>query len=335
MIQRRVMEGSRMLGLIDSLGNFVRPRPSVMYDPARALDRFSAIESEFETMLAAVSKRIGSQRIIAPRAEPAPIAAPKSDEERRRRKETAHRAMRADIEAKHASLRTALTPADLDDIVAFLQQLNDVVRSGRDSLMVIPRVRCAVTQRLRAEAGAIALDRLLARLRRKGLSWPHPAWYYPGASHGDIEASKQRRMSDVRTAFVGYGLERIAERAQGIVRGWGGDYPDRGSLLWRESVLVGVAAATWGRLLQHFVELVRQDGDLLLSRIEESVGERLPRLHAVLDGGLASVPEAQEVFAASLRILDVMIPEIAWQLVKARLPRVHLESRAEASVACS
>jgi hypothetical protein len=191
-------------------------------------------------------------------------------------------------------------------------------------------VRHAVTERLRAEAGAMAMDRLLARLKRRSLIWPAPAHCAPGASHEEVDAARRRRMSNVRAAFVEYDLERIAERAQGIVWGWGGDYPDRGSLLWRESVLIGVAATIWGRLLQHFVELLRQDADLLLSRIEELIGARLPVLQSALDRETAPTSETRAALASSLRVLDEVIPEMGWQLVSARLPRVRISPSLEA-----
>ena len=318
-----------MRGLIGSLGQLFRSRDAKASERARAVGGFAKVESDFETMLAALEERIERQQSLACRTDPQSIGQDRAAEKLRRKAE-AQRAMRADIEAMHARLRTGLAHADLNDISVFLRSLAEFARTGRDSHALLPRVRHAVTDRLRAEAGPMAMDRLLARLKRRSLTWPAPAHLHPGASHEAVEAARRRRIGSVRAAFVEYDLERIAERAQGIVWGWGADYPDPGSLLWRESVLVGVAAAIWGRLLQHFVELLRQDADLLLARIEELIGAKLPVLHAALDAETASTSKAQEALASSLRVLDEIIPEIGWQLVSARLPRVRVLPSIEA-----
>ncbi len=326
----RSSEGRGVRGILDSLGHLFR-HASEAPRPIPVNRSFADVELEFEQALAALRKRIETRRPAVRGPGPHATTAQELAQERQRRKADAHRRMRADIEGMHVVLRTGLTGADLDDGVAFLLGLHAASREGRDAHALIFRARHAIAQRLRAEAGAMALDRVLAKLRRKHLRWPDPRPSHPRESHEEIEAARRRRMGDVRAAFVAYGLERIAERARGVVWGWGGDYPDRGSPLWRESVLVGVAAGIWARLLQHFVGLLRQDEDLLLSRASESPGQKLPALHAVLDDGSAPVWEAREAVASSLQLLDETIPQIAWQLVQARLPRARPGFALEAS----
>jgi hypothetical protein len=328
-MSEREVESSRVLRLIDAIGQLFRLREGVD-DHALEMGAFARTEREFDSVLAALRGRMEERRPPGWCRDLQCATAEHLAEEKMRRKIVAHGAMREDIEQMHVRLRTGLRRADLNDIIAFLKGLDAFAGAGRDSHALLPRVRHGITQRLRAEAGAMALDRLHVRLKRQGLRWPDPPRYQPHATREDIELSRLRRMSDVRVAFVAYRLERIADRAQGVVWGWGGDYPDRESVLWRESVLVGVAAALCGQLLQHFLELLRQDGDLLLARIEESVGERLPTLRALLDSGAFLVPEAQQVISRSLRVLDEGIPEVAWQLVYARLPRSPVRSAARA-----
>ena len=137
----------------------------------------------------------------------------------------------------------------------------------------------------------------------------------------NVIASHRRRLDEVRENFLTYGFARIAERVQGIVSGWGGDYPDRGSALWEESVLKGVAAALWGRLLGDFVELLERNRERLLSRAENTVGKELFALHAVLEGGGASIAQTTEAIANSLRVIDEVVPGITWELVRSELPQ--------------
>jgi hypothetical protein len=111
----------------------------------------------------------------------------------------------------------------------------------------------------------------------------------------------------------------------GIVRGWGADYPDRGTPLWEECALEGVAAGIRAQLVRDFVELLRREQDALLARVEASVGKELAGLQATLHGGVQSIEQASEAVASSLRVLDQMVPEIAWQQVRAQLPQARGE----------
>ncbi len=309
---------------LESLGRLFRLR----HDPAGEVAErapadggFAKLEADFEAAIGTLTKRMDEKRRVARRTMPQNLTVHELAEERQRRKDVAHHAMREDIEEMHVELRTGLSPEDLSDIVAFLEELDHFSKEGRGSLALIPRARYAITLRLRAEAGVLATDRLILRLQRRGIDWPDPTLHHPHATAEEIEASRRRRLRDVRRAFLAYDLERIAERIQGIVWGWGGDYPDRGTPLWRECVLVGVAAGIWGRLIQHLVELVRQDREVLLARTQEALGDEVAILQAAIDCDSTSLEECKEVVSSSLRAIDEIVPEIAWQLVRTRLPR--------------
>jgi hypothetical protein len=135
----------------------------------------------------------------------------------------------------------------------------------------------------------------------------------------ELESSQRRRLGDTRATFLTYELGRIAERLQGIVSGWGADYPDRGSHLWQESVLKGVACAIWGRLIEDFVEKLEHDREHLLTRTERFMGNELAALRAALENRTGSIAETTDAVARALRVLDEVVPEIAWELVRARL----------------
>ena len=111
----------------------------------------------------------------------------------------------------------------------------------------------------------------------------------------------------------------------GIVRAWGADYPDRGSPLWEESVLEGVAAGIRGQLLKDFVELVDRDRDLVLSRTEAAIGKELAALQTAVAGGVHSIEQANTVVASSLHALDEVVPELVWQHVRSLLPQARGE----------
>jgi hypothetical protein len=232
------------------------------------------------------------------------------------RKETAHREIREDIEKMHSRLGTGLSGADLDAIAAYLKELAAVSAAGRGSHELLPRARHAIAEKLRAEAGELAVAQLVALLQRQGLDWPDPTHHRSTATPEEVERSRRRQLADARESFLVLDLGKLSDRVHGIVRGWGSDYPDRGSPLWEESVLEGVGAAIRGRLIQQFVESLQRDREALLSRVEAAIGKEFAALQTALASGVQSVEQAHLAVASSLGVLDEVVPALAWEAVR-------------------
>jgi hypothetical protein len=320
-------ENSQRIGFLHSLGRLFGSAPLPAAPPSEpvASGGLEKLEVEFTAAITAMNKRIDEQRRAARSAHStiAQVGTTPQDRvsERQRRKASCHRAMREDIEKMHAALQTGLTSSALDGIVEFLGELDAVSHVGRDSHVLLSRARHTIAKRLRSEAGELAVARLIATLQRHQMEWPDPRQHHRAATLEEIEESRRRRLTEARESFLAYDFERIAERVQGVVSGWGADYPDRGSPLWQESVLKGVGAGLWGRLLGDFIALLERDRLRLLSRTEESMCKEIAALHAALESRTGSITETTEAVANSLRVLDEVVPEIAWELVRAQLAR--------------
>jgi hypothetical protein len=327
-------EGAGKLGFLDSLGRLFRAKEEAegAKEEARApqpqaAGGFAKLEADFEAVIRGLREKLverdtGGER---PGAAALPSRAEDRAAERLRRMEACHRAIREDIEEMHARLGTGLAPADLEAITAFLKDLDTVSTTGKDSHELLPRLRYAIATRLRAEAGELSVARIVALLERSKLSWPDPTHYRPSATPDEIDRSRRRRLAEVRESFLAHDAKRTAERMLGIVRAWGGDYPDRGSPLWEESVLEGVAAGIRGQLLKEFVEVLRRDRELLLTRTEASIGKELAALQKAMESGVRSIEEANLAVATSLHALDEVVPEIAWERVRSQLPQARGE----------
>jgi hypothetical protein len=281
-----------------------------------------AMATDFDAALRALNQRVAQQQRESQR--PGVGMAQLSDQdragEREARQQRAHRTMREDIERMHDTLETGLATPDLDALVAFLQHLQKLSSAGRCSHALLPRARHAIAERLRTGAGELAMARLVTLLHGQGLAWPDAAPPHPRATPEEIEVSRRRRLDQLRKNFLTYDFARIAERLQGVVSGWGGDYPERGSPLWQESMLKGVAAALWAKLLQDCVELLKRKQKELRSLAETAVSRELAALQAAVVRPSASAMETTEAIASSLRVIDEVVPEIAWELVAGALP---------------
>jgi hypothetical protein len=86
-----------------------------------------------------------------------------------------------------------------------------------------------------------------------------------------------------------------------------------------------VAAGIRGALMREFVERLRRDQALLLSRTESAIGKELAALQVAVASGLSSVEQANAVVMRSLRAIDEVVPEIAWEHLRAQLPSARGE----------
>lgn len=314
-------------GFLDSLGRLFR-REAQAAAPAPVAAGLGKVEEEFEAALRALNERIAAQRQVAGAAAGAgPGARRKSAEElaaeRAQRVEAVHQAMRQDIEKMHAKLGTGLAGSDLDAIRDALVELDAMAAAGKGSHELLPRARWAIAEKLRAESGELAVERVVALLGEHRMAWPDPSRPPASATPEEIERAQRRRLADVRRAFLGDGFARTAESLQGIVKGWGADYPDRGSPLWEACVLEGVAAGVRGDLLRRFLAALRRDREQLLAEAESAVGKESAALQAALASGVTSLEQANRAVQSALAVLDEVLPAIAWQRLQAQLPEAR------------
>lgn len=311
------------LGFLDSLERLLRrrtPEPA----PAQPAEALTKIEEDFAAALRSLNEKAESFRQVAADAGEAWTShrqtAEEREAERERRMQTAHQQMRHDIEAMHSRLGSGLAGPDLDAIRRVLSELAAIEAAGQGSHALLPRARWAIGEKLRAESGERALARTASLLRKQEMGWPDPIRHAPSATPEEVERAQRRRLADLRRQFLADGFERIGEIMLGIVRGWGSDYPDRGSPLWESCVLEGVAAGIRGQLIRQFFECLQEDREQVLKEAEAAIGKELTTLQGVLAGGVHSLEQANEAVIGALRVVDQVVPTIAWEHLRARLP---------------
>lgn len=222
-------------------------------------------------------------------------------------------------------METGLARADFETLAAYLEEIAALADSGRNSHDLLPRARFVIAEKIQREAGELAVAHLVELLERKKMSWPDPTSYRPSAQPDEIERSRRRRLAEIRESFLNQPLTRTAERMLGIVKTWGSDYPERGSALWEETVLEGVAAGIRGELVKESVEALRRNRDLIMERTEAAIGKELDVLQQVLSQGVTSFEQANQAVASSLAVLDSVFPELAWEYIRSQLPRARGE----------
>jgi hypothetical protein len=276
-------------------------------------DAVRRLEEKIEERL---RQRVSTGAIKAPRATPA---------DREARRKIAHREITEDIGKMHARLGTGIDDAAMEELSSQLVDLDSLWRSGKGSHDLIPRARYAIAEKIQQETGPLAVARLRNLMRQGGVSWPDPIRHQPSASEDDIERSIRRRMGEIQANFLSSDMQKTSSRMLGIVSGWGGDYPERGSALWEETVLEGVAQGIRARLGSEFIDLVRENKEIFEARTEELVGEPFDVLQRSLESGVDSIHDASRAVTATFRVLDEVIPELAWEYIHAQLPHARAE----------
>jgi hypothetical protein len=219
----------------------------------------------------------------------------------------------------HEKLRTGVG-ADLEALSASLKELAVEADAGKDSHELIPRARARAVQRLQKEAGELAWTRLDVLRRRHNLEWPDPTHHDPWAQPEEIERSRRRRLAEARETFLGQSLSQTSERLLGIVTVWGSDYPYRGSPLWEETVLDGVAAGIRGDFVNKWIAAARREEDHIARLAEASIGKELMKLQQVVKAGVTSIEQANQATASALRALDEVIPDLVWEHICSQMP---------------
>ncbi len=107
---------------------------------------------------------------------------------------------------------------------------------------------------------------------------------------------------------------------------WKSDYPDRGGPLWQALALEAVATALRARWLKKFLELLRQERAEVEKKAAALIGEELAAINDCLRQGVSSLEDAHRLVASSMKILDEVVPDLAWQQVRAAFPETREES---------
>jgi hypothetical protein len=85
-------------------------------------------------------------------------------------------------------------------------------------------------------------------------------------------------------------------------------------------VLEGVAAGVRAGLVRDAVAVLRRDRDALLGEAEAAVGKEVAAMQDALAGGVRSLDQAGRAMEGALRVVDEVLPALAWERVRAALP---------------
>ncbi len=313
------------LGFLDGITHLFHGKKTGAPAPAAseaAPDALDDLKSNFESAVGGLMNRM--EEIRADKESDSPAAQAQATEpaedDRERRMARLHDQMRADIEAMHQELGTGLQPAELDPLVAELEDLATTVEEGHGSHDLQPRGRAAVVEKVRLESGTLAADRIATLVKKADRAWPDPTIYRPDESEEAIERSRTRRHAETREVFIGMKYLRLAERLVGNVSGWGSDYPNRRSPLWEECVMEGVAAALRGRVIHECIAILERDRDELIGRIDGLIGKEVAALNQALEAGVTSLGQANQAMAGAMEAIDELVPQVAWEHIQKALP---------------
>lgn len=303
-------------GIFDALSRFFSPEHGAAAKKSPEAPDFAAMHGSFNQALQRLNSKIEELQREKENARGPSTATAAHAEEKLRRTALLHAAMRGDILALHRQMQTGIDAAELERLAAFMKATGEEAASGNKSLEVMPRCRHGILLRLQREAGLLAWDELERRCGAAGVVWPETARRDPLDTPEEFEALRQNKYRENREAFLDDDIARSGQLLLGIEKAWKSDYPERGTPLWQQLALDGVGSALRARLLQHFYARLLQLREAILARAASQVGPDLEELNRTVGVGVVSLQDAHRVAASSYRILDEVIPEIAWSMIR-------------------
>lgn len=228
--------------------------------------------------------------------------------------------IRQDIESAHLHLDTGISSHELDLLKEYLTSANQAFASGEKSQEVLPRCRASILKRIHYEAGCLALNRMDDCLAKHKEEWPIRAPRNPAISNEEIQEIVKRNLITRRKNFINNSIHQSSLLIVGIVDVWKSDYPEDGSDLWKSVVLEAVATALRARLMHLFTTRLRHDREFIENKTTELIGAKVAELNHALQDGVTSINEAHRVVSSSLKILDEIVPALAWEHLQEVVP---------------
>lgn len=303
--------------IFDAISQLFGKSPQPDVEVAGKSSSLAEMENSFNAALQQLNGKIEDLRQQKLQAGSNTMSSPAAHaEERERRMGESHARILNDILAMHRKLVTGIDPPTLDALATFLQECVEKVAKEHSVPEVMLCCRSSILRRFHHEAGGVAWDEMERQLAAQNEAWPETTQRDLIEEEPAFERRRQLKYREMKNDFVNYELARSAQLIRGIERAWQADYPDPGTPLWRELVLEGVATALRARILQGYYERLLANKEKIVTRATELVGRELGALQAVLaEKNLTSLEDAHRVAMTSGRVLDEVIPDIAWQVI--------------------
>lgn len=232
--------------------------------------------------------------------------------------EVHHQAIAEDIVELHGKLGTGLTRAELEGLQAGLTPLLPYLEKERGGM--VERTYFHVLTRVLKETAALAWTELMERMQAAGVQWPEPGGISPNATAEERAAARQRSLDGARQAFLQARPEHVCDRVFGLVQIWRASYPPRGSDLWLQQGLLGVAS---GRQLQLFEAgaslLMGPEGEEVKAQLREAAQDALTQTRDVLQRGSQSLWDVNEMLISTDRLASTVAPDLVWSWLEPRL----------------
>ncbi len=241
------------------------------------------------------------------------VTAEEAECQRAQRNE-AVRLFREDVLEFHRRLQTGLGAEQLDRLGPMLLAHLQPGSSGTATLE--EQIDAAVGQRLYGECAGPAWQRLEGLRIRCGESWPVPESLASSRSSRELEPVLEQHQRELRQVFQRQDPSDCARLLRGEVDVWCHVYPERGSWLWRQTVLQAVGAALRAQLFVAALEAWLWRPDELDQAIQKLVVEHV---QACQGSSERSLQGALDLSRRIQVLCQQVLPDLVWATVAPRL----------------
>ncbi len=174
----------------------------------------------------------------------------------------------------------------------------------------------AVFARFHRESLQRGWNELQSLMEQHQVEWPPPRGLSPNADEQERSSARDFQLKKLEESFLASPLRRTAQLMLGIVPIWKAAYPEAGSSLWHETVLLGLGSALAVRHFEAIEKVASLHDQEIHARLRSFLQDPLEALQQRLRGGVGSISEARKLSDEAVRLCQVQAPEVVWHYLE-------------------
>jgi YHS domain-containing protein len=234
------------------------------------------------------------------------------------RREADRERLQADIARLHEQLGTGIDPSMAARLRQILEGHGPPEPAGQ-TVSIEERIEGGVLRHLFAHAAESAWVRFGDLLERSGIVWPVQEGLAEHLLPEELDRMREKHFESIRTDFLSSTPAQQADLIRGEVKAWVYGYPRKGSYLWLQSALRGVAAALCAQYFAAALELWMWRSPELEVELSSALDERLQPAREALRQGIGSLADAMELAFRVEELCGKTIPSMVLASIEPRL----------------
>ena len=233
-------------------------------------------------------------------------------------RENARQSLEAHIGHLHSQLGTGIDAEMRERLLRLLAAHSPAVEDS-PHLSIEERIERSVLRHLFLRASEAAWLRFENLMAESGLVWPAQEGLAETLTPEELHRLREKHRDEIRLVFLAAPPEQQADLIRGDGKAWMYSYPARGSYLWLQTALRGVAAALCAQYFAAALELWMWRSPDFDRKLVSGVDEKLRPARDALQSGIQSLADAMDISSRVNEVCQTTIPAMVWTHIAPQL----------------